>query len=82
MIYPNDPLILTKCIVNFYSRVTNKQINDVSEIPADALTIILHMRYVDMIEYDVKQDRQKHLSLRFIATRYGVGVRVIRGIVS
>lgn len=82
MILPNDLTLLCKHIINFYTRTTHKVVNSIDEIPVDTLTIILHMRYVDIIEQSVLRDHNKKLSLRFIADRYGVGVRVIRRIVS
>jgi hypothetical protein len=82
MCCPNDPHLLSKHIILFYRRTTGIEVNDVIDIPPDSLSIILNMRYVDIIADAVREDKAKNLSLRFLAMRYGVGVRVIRTIVS
>lgn len=79
---PNDPHLLSKFVLSFYNRVNGVEIDKIENIPADSLAIILNMRYIDLIADEVRKDRQKNLSLRFLALRYGVGVRVIRTIVS
>lgn len=77
-----DPLLLSKFVLSFYNRVNGVEFDKIENIPADALAIILNMRYTDLIAEDVRRDREKNLSLRFLSVRYGVGVRVIRTIVS
>lgn len=79
---PNDPHLLEKQIVAFYTRVTGIEVNSIQDIPSDSLSLILNMRYTDIIADPVKHDKDKGLSLRYLAIRYGVGVRVIRTIVS
>lgn len=79
---PTDPNLLAKYIIAFYVRATGNVVESIDEIPRESLTIILNMRYIDLIAQCVKEDREKNLSLRFLSLRYGVGVRVIRTIVS
>lgn len=79
---PNDPNLLSKYIIAFYVRTVGNNVETINEIPPESLTLILNMRYIDIIAPSVKEDRNKNLSLRFLSLRYGVGVRVIRTIVS
>lgn len=79
---PADPALLSKYIIAFYTNATGKVVDNVEEIPSESLTLILNMRYIDIIAPLVKADKEKKLSLRFMSMRYGVGVRVIRTIVS
>ena len=80
---PGDINIFNRSIINFYTNVTGIAVNDVTEIPNDSLCIILRMNYVDIIQPLVINDKKnKNLSLRFLSKRYGVGVSVIRSIVS
>lgn len=70
-----------QAIIAFYSEVAH-QVEDLTEIPCEALNQILHIPYYVLITPRVLQDRDRGCTLRALAVKYGVGVRVIRTIVS
>ena len=70
-----------KAVLRAYWRITGIRHSSIEQLPVEACRYLQSIVPTELIAYDVRQDYEKYQSLRLVARKYHVGVRVIRRLV-